>query len=85
MKRRPLMEEFHYVKMGEIQQENDERHLPKSGWEPIPEREVGQPNMGFFEIRRKIEPKVETEKPKPKPTQKEETPEPKRRWWQLWK
>ena len=47
------MDSYIYLKEGEIQKEDDERHL-KNGWESIPKNYIGQANMGFFQIRRKV-------------------------------
>jgi len=56
------MNDFIYLKEGEIQQEGDERHL-KTGWERIPKNYIGQPNVGFFQIRRQIDKKEVVIKP----------------------
>jgi hypothetical protein len=48
------MDNYIYLKEKEIQKEGDEYHL-QNGWITIPSNFINQPNIGFFQIRRKIE------------------------------
>jgi len=69
--------EYTYLKIGDIQQEGDQyRH--KGEWIVVTNNYIGKENIGFFEIRREIVPKVENE-PITKTIFKTNK---KRKWWQ---